>query len=360
MKQWMCLVCWMVFFVGSSGWVDAQVSVRDMAGREVLIATPPKRVVCLAPGTLRLMIYLEARDLLVGVEDIEKRFPLARPYWIANSDLQSLPSVGPGGPGSINNDPDLEAVLSVDPDLIFITYMEKHKADQLQKKLGIPVVVLSYGPFGRFDETIFDALDLAGKILGKESRAREVRAFVQGCRGELQDRVKGAPPSEKPGVYIGGIGFKGTQGIGSTDALYAPFQWVQANNVVPYSEGRSHLFLGREALLKLDPHTIFIDGGGKPDVLGDIKKNRAFYGGLTAFRQGRVYILHSYNWYMTNIGTAMADAYAVGKIIYPDRFEGVSPGEKADEIYTFLLGKPIYDTLVKYNGPMGEKLKVDW
>jgi len=49
-----------------------------------------------------------------------------------------------------------------------------------------------------------------------------------------------------------------------------------------------------------------------------------------------------YNFYATNIGTALADAYHIGKVLYPEQFKDIDLEKKADEIYTFLLGKPLY------------------
>jgi len=37
-----------------------------------------------------------------------------------------------------------------------------------------------------------------------------------------------------------------------------------------------------------------------------------------------------------------ADAYFVGKTLYPDRFADIDPAKKADEIYTFFVGKPVF------------------
>lgn len=355
MKRSLLILCLLCLLVAPGAMADS-ITVRDMAGRKVTIAAPPKRIVCLAPGTLRLIVYLGAKASVVGVEAIEKRFPTTRPYWVANSDLTALPTVGPGGPGSINSDPDLEALLSVAPDLIFITYLERRKADELQAKIGIPVVVLSYGPFGRFDKTMYRSLRLAGKVLQKEARADEVVAFIENAKKDLSRRVEGEGTEEKPGVYVGGIGFKKTQGIGSTETSYAPFDWVGARNVAASQGKEGHLFLGKEALLALDPDIIFIDGGGKGNVAREMQSKPAFYKGLSAFREERVYTLHPYNWYMTNIGTAMGDAYAIGKVLYPDRFSDIDPVVKADEIYTFLVGKPVYGELKTAYGPMGGKL----
>jgi hypothetical protein len=86
--------------------------------------------------------------------------------------------------------------------------------------------------------------------------------------------------------------------------------------------------------LTLDPDIIFIDAAGLPLVADDVARNSGFYKGLKAFSRRRVYILHPFNWYTTNIDTALADAYAMGKILYGKQFEDIYPERKADEIYT--------------------------
>ncbi|MEW6113804.1 MAG: iron ABC transporter substrate-binding protein, partial [Thermodesulfobacteriota bacterium] len=120
-----------------------RITVTDIGGRVVEVPANPQRIICLSPGTLRLIVYLGASAKVVGVEDFEKTRPTGRPYILAHPELKKLPTVGPGGPGSINKEPDLEAVLKVKPDVIFISYIEPTNADALQKKIGIPVVVLS-------------------------------------------------------------------------------------------------------------------------------------------------------------------------------------------------------------------------
>jgi iron complex transport system substrate-binding protein len=330
-----------------------KLSVTDMAGRKVTLPQNPERVICISPGTLRLIIYLEAKSSVVGVEDIERRFPKTRPYWVGNSELSRLPSIGPGGPNTINKEPDLEKVLAVDPDVVFISYMDKGKADSLQDKIGIPIIILSYGPFGTFNEVIYDSIRVVGRILDRQARAEAVIDFIEDSREDLHSRVYGFPEDEKPAVYIGGIGFKGTHGIESTETLYAPFEWVKARNMAMSQGKRGHLFISKETILSWNPDMIFIDSGGNELVRQDYVKKPDFYEGLKAFKARRVHLLHSFNWYMTNIGTVTADAYAVGKILYPGRFKDVNLAAKADEIYGFLVGKPVYEHMAKTFGHLG-------
>jgi iron complex transport system substrate-binding protein len=333
------------------------ITVTDMAKRIVKVPQNPQRIICLSSGTLRLIVYLGATDKVVGVEDFEKTRPSARPYILAHPELAKQPTVGPGGPASINKEPDLEAVLKVRPDVIFISYMEASNADALQKKLNIPVVVLTHGRFASFDELVYSSLRVAGKILKADQRAEEVIGYIENSRKDLLTRTKAIPEDKKPTVYVGAVGYKGVQGIESTDASFTPLEWVAAKNIAKTIAPKDHLFLDREKLLVLNPEIIFIDGGGLNLVKQDFEKKPEYYEGLKAFRENKVYLTYPFNYYVTNVSTAIADAYAVGKILYPASFEDVSPGAKADEIYTFLYGKPLYQQMEKDFGPLGRILE---
>jgi iron complex transport system substrate-binding protein len=333
------------------------VTVTDMAGRQVIAPFDPDRIVCIGPGALRLIVYLQAVSKVAGVEDMEKMNPGGRPYWIAHPELSQLPCCGPGGPAGINKKPDLEALLAVKPQVIFITYMDASLAEEVQRTLGIPLVVLSYGAFATFDEAVYDAMRIAGKILNREKRADDVVTYIESLRKDMRMRTKDIPEKSRPTVYVGGIGYRGAHGIESTEQRYIPFEWIGANNIAEHAKVSigSHVTMDKETLLKLNPDVIFIDGGGLILVVEDYRKKPEFYNALKAFSNRQVYTLHPFNWYTTNIGTALADAYTIGKILYEKQFEDVDPQRKADEIYTFLVGKPIMENMQKDYGSIGQE-----
>jgi iron complex transport system substrate-binding protein len=335
--------------------------VKDMAGRPVSLTTQPQRIVCIGPGALRLIVYLEAQNMLVGVESMEKQHPAGRPYWIAQPHLQALPVIGPGGSGAINKKPDMEAVLRVAPDLIVATYMETAMADEVSGTLGIPVVVLSYGELAVFDQRVFDSLRLAGKILNREARADAVIDFINGIRTDLDRRTADVSDQLPVKVFVGGIGYRGSQGIESTQRDYIPLDWnhtVNAAQQVQATVG-SHVMVDKEILLELDPDVIFIDGGGLDLVKADYRRKPDFYRALTAFREGRIYALFPFNHYTTNIDTAMADAYAIGKLLYPRRFADVDLVRQADSIYTFLVGHAVAGRMQADFAPLGQPIAFD-
>ncbi len=327
---------------------SGKVTVTDLQSRKVEVSTPAQKVVAIGPGALRLVCYVDGVDKVVGVENVEKQWPsTGRPYIMAYPELKNLPTIGQGGPGAT---PDAEKIATVKPDVIFVTYLpDKSQADELQEKTGVPVIVLSYGNdfiFGS-DDDLYKSIELIGKVIGKEDRAKEVIDFFKECRNDLQERAKEVSESEKPSVYVGGLGMKGVHGIESSQAKYPPFVAIGARNVVDETGQGGPVMIDREQLLQWDPDIIFIDEGGYHLVLEDYKKNPDFYNSLSAVKNGKVYGQLPYNFYTTNVGTAIADAYWAGKVIFPEKFQDIDPAKKADEIYQFLLGKKLYEQMAK-------------
>lgn len=186
--------------------VMGQLEITDSLGRKVIVPDNVERIVAVGPGALRIIVYLNSTDKVVGVEDFERTSPLGRPYILAHPELKELPSIGPGGPGKL---PNLEAILKLKPDVVFSTYIDKRTADNIQNKLNIPVVVLSYGTLKDFeDKSLFNSLELTGKILGKTDRALEVISFITNIQKELKERTA---DSKSPTAYVGGIGYRGAR-----------------------------------------------------------------------------------------------------------------------------------------------------
>ncbi|NMB88837.1 MAG: iron ABC transporter substrate-binding protein [Chloroflexi bacterium] len=318
----------------------SQASVTDLLGRQVLVPSTVDRVIAIGPGALRLYVYAGSLDKVVGIEEMDTSDSIGRPYLIANPSLAELPIIGQGGP---NNAPDPEKILSVKPDVIFSTYAsDATMADELQSKTGIPVIVISYGKTALFDPAVNESLLLIGQVTGQAEKAQAAVDLLADYQQDLAGRTKDIPDAEKPSVYVGGLGSKGTHGIESTQGNYALLNAIQARNVVDETEKTGSVMIDREKLIDWDPDFIFIDQNGYASVMEDYQQNPSFYASLTAMKSGRVYAQLPYNYYSANLDTAIADCYYLGKIIYPDAFADVDPEEKADEIYQALLGKAVY------------------
>ncbi len=333
-----------------------RVSVTDLLGREVSIPASVDQVIAIGPGALRLYVYSGNLEYVVGVEQIEADSPTGRPYLLANPSLAQKPVIGQGGP---NNAPDPEKILTVAPDVIFSTYAtDAATADELQAKTGIPVVVISYGDMGFgvtsiFGDAILDSLRLIGGISAQAKKAQAAIDFIQEAHQDLENRTKDIPDADKPSVYVGGLGARGTHGIDSTQGRYALLDVIHAKNVVDEIGKSGSIMIDKEKLLAWDPDFIFLDQGGLAAVVEDYQKNPVFYQWLSAVRDGKVYAQLPYNNYNTNIDTAIADAYYLGKILYPAAFADIDPVQKAHQIYQSLLGQSVYAQMAAAFGGFG-------
>ena len=340
----------------SSILMDATASNRmitDAAGRKVEIPATVDHVICSGAGALRLLTYLECQDKIVAVDDMEKQRPRfdARPYALANPQFKNYPIFG-----EFRGHDHPERILTLDPlpQIIFKTYSTMgHDPMELSQKTGIPVIILHYGNLGKRRNALFQSLRIMGEVMGKRERAEKVIAFFNTLIADLQKRTADIPDEERPACFVGGIAYRGPHGFQSTEPAYPPFSFVNARNMAhgPSLQGNAlqHSSIAREKIVAWDPDYLFLDlstlqMGKKASGLYELKTDPA-YRSLTAVQNKRVYGLLPYNWYTQNFGSIMADAYFIGKLLYPDRFVEVNPAAKADEIYTFLVGKPIFNRL---------------
>jgi iron complex transport system substrate-binding protein len=332
----------------AQGPAGRRIVVEDMLGRKVAVPANPQRIIALA-GALRMVVYLKAFDRVVGVEGIEKETPApsGRPYGVViNRKAAALPDVGEGGLKPVN----IEKIITLRPDVIFAAGFDRFQADDMTRKTGVPVVALSYGGTGILsDDRVLRSFSLLGRILGEEKRARDLTTYITGIREDLSRRTRGIS-RRNPTVYAGCIAYKGIHGITSTDADFFPLDALGAVNVARKLRKGGHLFIDREQILVWDPDVILIDVAGMALLRKDYAEHPVFYRKLKAVREGRVFQVMPYNNYYTNIETALADAYAAGVYLYPQRFAGIDPDRKAAEIIRFFTGASAYDSMKREFG----------
>lgn len=325
--------------------------VVDVVGRNISLPEEVNRVVAIGPGMLRLICYLNAIDMLVGVEECETKWGFTgRDYAMAYGEhFKNLPVIGPGGPGK---PPAPELIIAVDPDLIIMsrTYCDFYDPERLQSETRATVIVMDYGPAGYLDIGGFAyAMRVLGKVLGREERAEQLIKFVESICNDLNRRTKDIP--QRPKVYVGAISYKGPQPFTTTQAQFPPLTLLNTPSIADnYSHKAGILFLDYETIIAEQPEIVFIDENNLATVKQDFDKDPNKYMQLNAFRAGRIYGILPYNYYHTNIAVALADAYWIGKVLYPEAFSDVDPAKKADEIFSVFLGVPLYEAYAETYG----------
>jgi len=320
------------------------ITITDSLNREITVPANPEKVVCSGPGCLRYLTYLGAQDKIVGVDDIETKETIfsARPYFIANPQFKDYPLIG-----EFRGNDDPEKIVALGPDVIFKTYVESTgDADELSAKTGVPVVCLNYGDLTTYRDDAYQSLRIMGTVMDKEDRAEDVISYLNGIIGDLNDRTAGISDAEKTTAFIGGIAYRGPHGFQSTEPTYPPFVFVNAANVAG-DMGTAHADVAKEKIVEWNPQVLFVDLSTlqtAPNAITELSDDPS-YQQLDAVSSGEVYGMLPYNWYTQNHGSIMADAYYIGTVLYPEQFSDIDPATKADEIYTFLVGEPVFEEM---------------
>jgi len=359
--------------MGSMLWPDDAICseerrITDMAGRTTTIPQKVDRVICSGSGCLRLLTYLKAHDRIVAVDSIEiKGSPIdARPYAIANPQFKDYPLFGEFRG---HDNPELIAGLDPQPQVIFKAFAGRGQdPDQLQTKTGIPVITLEYGNLTYGREQLNRALRLMAEVMGETRRAEAVISYFNALEQDLKRRTQDVPLDQRPTCYVGGLGQAGPHGFQSTEPSFAPFVFTNARNVAAPSPGEkplSHATVAKEQIVFWNPSVVFLDvstlrlGSGSGASALEQLRTDAAYQGLSAVREDKVFGLFPNKSYNENFDAVFANAYYVGKVLYPEKFADVDPMTKAEEISTFLNGGPAFESLnQQFDGLAFSRIKI--
>ncbi len=336
---------------------DGTREITDATGRISTIPRKTDKVICSGAGCLRLLTYLKAHDRIAAVDGIELRgSPInARPYAIANPQFKSYPVFGEFR-GYDN--PELIAGLEPQPEVIFkMVPGGGVSPDILSSKTGIPVITLTYGNLTYNRHKLNQSLRLMGDVVDKKQRVEDVIAYIDSIIYDL--KIRSAVPSSLS-CYVGGLGQSGPHGIQSTDPAFAPFAFLSLKNVASQgndNEPVSYLNVAKEQIIVWDPDIIFVDIstlrlGAGINALEQLRNDRS-YKHLRAVKNKQVYGIFPNYSYNQNIEVVLANAYFIGKIIYPDAFSDIDPLKKAEEISVFLNGEPSFGKLNEMFGNTG-------
>lgn len=319
--------------------------ITDMLGRQVEIPTKINTIICNGSNALRMVSYLNATDLMVGVEDTDKNYETStkRDYAHANYAIfKDLPSIGKGGGTAYTAYP--EEILKVMPDVILTCFVQE-AAEQLQNETGIPVVSIRTPSSNFIDENWYAALRLTAELTGTQERCEELLSYIDSCKADLKERSSGVAEEDKPSVYTGAVTFSGAHGFAGTYANFGPFLAIDAKNVADETGERSAFEVDLEKVVEWDPDVIFLDPGNMNLVNEEYKANPDFFNALTAVQKGEVYTMPSFNNYSTNITYCIMNAYFAGKVLYPQQFADIDMKTKSTEIMEEFLGTAFFDDM---------------
>lgn len=151
-------------------------TIADDDGEQVTIGSVPQRIVTFAPSMTEIVFALGLGDRVVGVSGTYDDYPAAA------KDIQEV-----GGAGDFGVDPNIEEVVSLQPDL-FLTISGGDQWKQRLRDLGIPVITLDATDF----PDLLDDIRAVGDLTGAPEAADELTADMQGRADDVEASVEQA------------------------------------------------------------------------------------------------------------------------------------------------------------------------
>jgi iron complex transport system substrate-binding protein len=143
--------------------VTFPVTITDDDGQQVTIEAPPERIVTFAPSMTETLFALGLGDRLVGVSGPYDDYPAA---------ARQVAEIG--GAGEFGVDPNIEKVVSLQPDL-FLTISGGDQWKQELRDLSVPVVTLNATDLPDLLEDIRVVGDVTGATEASDALASDMQ-----------------------------------------------------------------------------------------------------------------------------------------------------------------------------------------
>jgi iron complex transport system substrate-binding protein len=267
---------------------------RDMAGHEIRLAAPPRRIISLVPSATEIIFALGGEERLVGVTDYCNEPPQAA----------LKPRVG----GMVS--PSLETIVALRPDLVVVTSEGNSQTtfDQLGR-LGIPIYVVAPHRL----EEVMGLIARMGELAG---RSEAVGPLVQGLRGRVRKIIERVAPLPRPRVlYV--LWPEPVIVPGRVDLVTELIELAGGTSITANMAG-SYPRLGLEAVIALSPEIIILGRHGG-DETPTLRATWERLQSVPALRTGRVHsvdlsLLHRY-------GPRVVDGLeTLARLIHPEAF----------------------------------------
>lgn len=222
---------------------EASITVTDFRGKEIALATPARRVICLIESALSGIYMLQAQEYVVGVPSDVYRGSVAKRYARLDKRLADglLPS--PGNWDFIS----IEQVIALQPDLVIIWASQTEAIANIER-FGIPV----YAVMIHSIEDVYKEMADFGTLLNRRERADSLVSFTRNNLKQISNQKK--EKEAVRGYFMWAQGINHTSGKNST--VNQLFEFAGIENVV--DSETEHLTVNVEKILEWNPDIIIM------------------------------------------------------------------------------------------------------
>jgi len=343
----MCLLA--VLFSCSIAGASYPKTFTDTQGREITLDKPVERIITRSPDEARIVVALGAGDMMIASEQSSKT--CLCPVTLGNTTegckdcyesiiggrMPDLPEI------STRYDIYYEKIAALKPDIIFCGSLKD--AEAFEEKIGCPVVVLGGQGWDFGDDGYFKSIEVAGKALDKEERAKEFKDFIKGKIDKVKSVTDKISEDKKPKVYFASRGAtkafydpKEGRDFTRTEPTYDPLDAAGGINVASGING-STVNVGLEQIIAWNPDYIIIANNLAGNNTGlDFIKSSPELQSINAIKKGNIYNCFSPHCRGTPPDRNLLNMMYMAKLFHPDEFRNLDLEEEGNEIFKEFLG----------------------
>ncbi|MBF9052521.1 ABC transporter substrate-binding protein [Roseobacter sp. HKCCD9010] len=287
-----------------------QISFTDQFGRDVTLPGPSERLATIPiPAASMAVAVNGSPEPLVGMHRLSQTAIVEGILGEFFPETRDIPSdiVGDGFM------PNVEAMLTLDPDLVLQWGTRGPDIVQPLEAAGLTVATLRYGR----EEDAAEWIGMMGMVLGQEERSTAILDWRADALEAMQARAAGIADTDRPRTlyflrYLSSYRVAG-------EGTYNDF-WMElgGGDNVAHEEFQGFNDVNAEQVIAWDPEVIFLNGFEEALSPEDVYSNPLF-ADLSAVQNRRVYKLPigGYRWDPPNQESPLTWAW-VGSLLHPD------------------------------------------
>ena len=316
------------FLSGAFGETTSRVpiTVTDFRGRQLVLQTPVKRIVCLIESALSGLYMLNEEKRIVGISRNVYDRSLFSYYGKMDERIRNRTMSSPGNWDFVN----IESVLSLRPDLVILWAQQTESITVLEER-GIPVYGISIEKM----EDIYREMGALGRLTGNQSKAD---ALVNETRDEilrLRRRLVDIPANKRPGVYY--MWAQGNLETAGGSSIVNDLINLSGGRNVCASIPQEHLVVNLERVMGWNPDVIVMwhnERKNPANIIQDPQWQR-----IKAVKESRVYELPEV--FLCDLWT-LKFQYAtkmVAKWCHPELLKDINLEKEKEKMLTTLYGR---------------------
>ncbi len=277
---------------------DVVLPTTDRAGNTITIPNEVNKIISLAPSITQVLFDLEVGDKLVAVD---KQSPL---YAEVPSDIPQFEMMAP----------DLEQIIAISPDVVFVSSMTNYNGEDILKAVrdaGISVLEI---PTSNSIEDIKKDIRFIADAVGKSSEGNVLVSDMETTINKVAE-IGGTITDKKTVVFEIGAA-PDIYSFGKNVFLNEMIEIIGATNIFADQEG--WISVSAESIVSMNPDVILTSVNYIENPIDEIK-GRDGFSEITAVKNDMVYYIDNGSSSLPNHNITKA-LIQMAKAIYPEQY----------------------------------------